>query len=89
MSEKGWETIFGLGVVVGIIVVVCFIASLFYMSGTQTHMETMAKIEACSAEYAFNQTENVHFIVTEYCGGTVQEKVKITRDPLTSESPAQ
>lgn len=75
MSDKGWETVFGLGVTVAVVVVLLGISSLFYMSGSQTHAENMSMIQSCGAEYSFNRDEKVHYVTREFCAGSVSERV--------------
>ena len=75
MSERGWEAVFGIGIAIAFVVVILGIATLFYLSGSQTHDENMAMIQSCGAEYAFNRDEMVHYVVREFCAGTVTDRV--------------
>lgn len=75
MSEKGWDTVFGIAVAIVVAIVILGVATLFYLSGSQTHAENMAMIQSCGAEYAFNRDEKVHYITREFCAGSVPERV--------------
>lgn len=87
MSDNGWEAVFGIGIAVAVVTVILGIASLMYMSGSQTHAENMAMIQSCGAEYAFIREEKVHYITREFCAGSVQDRVisieKIQREAET------
>ena len=88
MSERGWEALYGIGIATAIVVVILGIATLFYLSGSQTHDENMAMIQSRGAEYAFDRDEKVHYVTREFCAGTVTDRV-ITIESLKQQGQAQ
>jgi hypothetical protein len=76
MSDKAWDAIVTMLLIVTIAAVIYGIAFMFYKSGVNTHTETMAKIEACSAEYVLDREAYIHYLTMEYCGGTITDRVK-------------
>lgn len=90
MSDKAWDTISMIALMVVVALVILGISLLIYMSSSQTHMENLSMIESCAIEYAFNSTEKVYYVTREYCGGTAPQLVTpLNAAPIQVQPPQQ
>lgn len=89
MDHKAWDSIVNITLIVTIVAMLYGIAILFYKSGVNKHTENMAKIAACTAEYHLDPEAYVHYLTTEYCGGTIVDRVKKIDVPPQSQTNTQ